>query len=524
MRQRDHFTDLQLLGKALDQLCPEQLCDAVYADWLLQLNSPPHLALLQVRELLLHRGALAANYLAELAQNADDACNGREGEVRIRLEDDWLLVSNNGRKLTSLDLLGLSRFFVHASDQVVALSAETIGRFGIGFKSSYRMASEVFVRTWDSESNPFCFRLPICREEDAASHPDPRRLEAIVLRLLATQGAAFKGAHVSRLGYCTPEFLAELPPDLEHRTINLRTTDRGTLFCFHVRPDRLDDVRHAVEGEADKVYQLCPLFLRSIRLVQLGQHELVMKVTPHELTNDLTGTASAVKVELTTQSPGQKPSPSRFWRLEDADPPRLWQVAIHADRHHRLRIEKDEEGGEQGVALKDGAAYAFFPLNALKAGSWPFRFHLHLKLPTNLSRDNWNSEDAAKVEEQLRQAVRSTAAWVDARFDSMAGAKWSFEKLIESRPAQMRDNEDWAAKWANIVFEELKCVVADKAVMRSLGGRRVCATGSLCVAVSKSQAAEKAWAMLAVTPELGEAFPSFVSENGGLWRRGSQPG
>ena len=128
------FETWEQLAKALDKLTPEQRCDAVYADWLLQLHSPAHQALLQIRNLLIGQGALAANYLAELAQNADDAADGKDAEVRIVLDGEWLLVANHGRKATAMNLLGLSRFFVHAAGKVRELSEETIGRFGIGFK------------------------------------------------------------------------------------------------------------------------------------------------------------------------------------------------------------------------------------------------------------------------------------------------------------------------------------------------------------------------------------------------------
>jgi hypothetical protein len=144
-----HFNDWEKLGEALDWLTPEQRCDATYADWLLQLNTPARQALLQVRNLLIGQGALAANYLAELAQNADDASDGSEAHIRVVPEGDWLFVSNNGRKITSSNLLGLCRFFVYSGKQVVDLNERTIGRFGIGFKASYRIASEVFVHTWD---------------------------------------------------------------------------------------------------------------------------------------------------------------------------------------------------------------------------------------------------------------------------------------------------------------------------------------------------------------------------------------
>ena len=46
------FETWEQLAEALDGLTPEQRCDAVYADWLLQLHSPTHQALLQIRNLL----------------------------------------------------------------------------------------------------------------------------------------------------------------------------------------------------------------------------------------------------------------------------------------------------------------------------------------------------------------------------------------------------------------------------------------------------------------------------------------
>jgi hypothetical protein len=55
------FETWEQLAKALDKLTPEQRCDAVYADWLLQLHSPAHQALLQIRNLLIGQGAMPAN-------------------------------------------------------------------------------------------------------------------------------------------------------------------------------------------------------------------------------------------------------------------------------------------------------------------------------------------------------------------------------------------------------------------------------------------------------------------------------
>jgi hypothetical protein len=55
------FETWEQLAKALDKLTPEQRCDAVYGDWLLQLHSPAHQALLQLRNLLTGQGAMPAS-------------------------------------------------------------------------------------------------------------------------------------------------------------------------------------------------------------------------------------------------------------------------------------------------------------------------------------------------------------------------------------------------------------------------------------------------------------------------------
>lgn len=49
------------LAKARDMLTPEQRCDAVYADWLVQLNGASHPALLQIRNLLIVLGVDGAS-------------------------------------------------------------------------------------------------------------------------------------------------------------------------------------------------------------------------------------------------------------------------------------------------------------------------------------------------------------------------------------------------------------------------------------------------------------------------------
>lgn len=480
-----HLMDWNGLAAALSRLTPEQRCDAIYLDWLLQLNSPARLALLQVRNLLIGRGALAANYLAELAQNANDAYDeepeGDKGaQVRIVLDGEWLFVSNNGRKVTPLNLLGLSRFFVHAAGGIVELNEQTIGRFGIGFKSCYRIASAVFVHTWD-EAGQFGFRLPICREGDDESRYDSTRLEHLIGKLQAVGEADLDPnlRNQNWLGYCTPEFSSELPPDLSEKTKLIRS-GRGTLFCFRIRPDKLAEVQSRISGQAHEVYELCPLFLPKVRLVQLGRHVLRMKEKRPDASNSLPGQVNAVKVELTTESEGERPSNSRFWCLKSAD--ESWQVALHADSEFRLKVGQEED--EHGTTIKDGAAYAFFPLNAVTK-TWPFRLHLHIDLPTNLARDDWNPDEAAQVQHQIGRAVAGVAAWLEHHTDKWH-PDWRFESLAARKPNQ---NETWAWQiWSCLCQERNR-----NKLVRSLDGGFVSAESTKGIYLVERSEVTAAW-------------------------------
>lgn len=502
--EHEDLSNWEGVGRALDRLTPEERCDAIYADWLLRLNDNRGL-ILPVRNLLIGQGALAANYLAELAQNADDASDRKEAHLRIVLVDDWLLVANNSRKISSANLLGLCRFFVHAAGQTVALDEQTIGRFGIGFKACYRIASEVVVRSWDARG-AFAFRLPICREGDAASLPEPARLERLLTRLNARRRRPLDAAvrDINCLGYCTPEFVPELPPKLAEYAAALPKTSRGTLFCFHVRPERLEEVRNRVDGPAHGIYELCPLFLPNLRLVQVGATELRMNVAPHKAADDLPGRVEAERVTLVIRSlaeDGGTQSHSRFWRLRGTAP-RRWQIALHANHEHRLRVEREDD--ERGATLKDGAAYAFFLLNAVSAG-WPFRFHLHVAAPTNLARDNWNPDDASIVEREQSEALDSMAAWLEVHPNKWHDA-WSVDSLLSRRPAQ---NERW--EWA--LWQQLKRQRAQRRLVRGIAGDLVPGEGVRCVCVEIGKEPHLAWKeLLSKTPQTERLFPLSAAE------------
>ena len=478
-----HLADWTGLAQALDRLSEGQRCDAIYIDWLLRLNDNRTL-ILPIRDFLIGQGALSANYLAELAQNADDAADGQEAEIRIVPNGEWLFVCNNGRKITSLNLLGLSRFFVHSAGKVVELNDQTIGRFGIGFKSCYRIASEVFVFTKDTKGE-YGFRLPICREGDAESRWDAGRLTSLLHKLgqVGVNNIEAEVQSLRCLGYCTPEFSTELRTDLADKMHPLRLGDRGTVFCFRIRPDRREEVRRKISGQAHELYELCPLFLPNVRTVQLAQNTMEMKPTRHNPANDLAGKVKAVKVELTTRTPGQDSSTSRFWRLESHNPEDLWQVALHADSDHRLRVER--EADERGTTLKDGAAYAFFPLNAV---SWPFRLHLHLKLPTNLARDNWNHDERDQIEEQIRRAVIGVSSWLEAHGDKWH-PNWQVPSLVIRQPNQ---NETWAWRF----WQDFQVEIKTRKLLRTVNGQPVNSNDARTVQLIARDAARENWSQL----------------------------
>ncbi|MBN9688984.1 MAG: ATP-binding protein [Verrucomicrobia bacterium] len=490
---RADFTNWDKVSALLARLTPEQRCDSVYAEWLHQLQSSSGQILLSVRNDLISHGALAANYLAELAQNADDASDGKPAEVRIVFTGEWLLVANNGRKITPKNLLGLCRFFVHFGREAVQLDKETIGRFGIGFKSSYRIASEVFVETWERGVERFAFRLPICHPDRPESQPEPTRLAWIREHLRgAGSDISEETCRVEHLGLCTPEFVEELPDAIREQAKNLQAPERGTVFCFHLHEEGRQEVAGRITGEASEVYELCPLFLPNLFLVQRGQAELSRQLKDPDANDSIPGTVEARRVVLTTRLPGQRRANSCFWRLRGLADGDKWQIAVHTDSQFRLSVAR-VSGEEEETSVKDGAAYAFFPLNAVNA-AWPLRLHLHLDLPTELSRRDWNHEratDRDAVEAQIRRAIAGLAAWLE-RHPDKRHDDWRLEDLVERVPER---NELWACAVWDALLHETK----SRRVLRVLDGSFAAAEGearTVSVALLDKEEARRAWAAL----------------------------
>lgn len=485
------FTDWSRVSELLGNLTPEQRCDAVYAEWLHQLQSSSGPILLSVRNDLVSHGALAANYLAELAQNADDASDGQPAEIRIKLLDDWLLVTNSGRKVTPKNLLGLCRFFVHfgrEAAEAVQLDRETIGKFGIGFKSSYRIASEVFVETWD-DVEQFAFRLPICHPDRPLSYPEPTRLAWIREHLrLAGSHISDETCHVKNLGLCTPEFSECLPEAVREEAKKLQSRERGTAFCFHLHAAGQKEVAARMTGESGEIYELCPLFLPNLARVQRGEAELSRELKSVAANDGVPGAVEARQVILTTAVPGRRKANARFWRLRGLASEDRWQLALHTDSQFRLSVTrvKDEE---EGSSVKDGAAYAFFPLNDVNS-QWPLRLHLHLDLPTILSRGNWNGAANSGAErdmvlDQIQRAIVGLASWLKSH-PGKRHDNWRIEDLVERVPER---SELWArAAWEALLKESRRCEI-----IPDLDGTFVNVAGAVCVELLDRKEARNAW-------------------------------
>lgn len=492
-----HFeTTVERLEEALGWLTPEQLCDAFYGDWLLQLHDVGGYAQLQVRSLLIGQGALAANYLAELGQNADDAFDEREGaEVRLLVEGDWLLVANNGRRVTPGNLRGLSRFFIHSGGKVRELNAETIGRFGIGFKSCYRIASEVLVRSWDARDE-IIFRLPISKVDEQLSWPEEARLGRVAERL--RQVGTPVGAELltnDKLGYCTPEFLPTLPPSLPAIAAELQRFKRGTLFAFHLHAAGATEVRARISGQEHELYELCPLFLPKVRTVQLGASELKMSESDHDEADGLPKRVEARFVTLTTARSGAT-SRDRFWRLKGLAKEDHWQIALHADSRKLLNFKNDDDAA---FSLREGGAYAFFPLNDANRDFF-FRFHLHLDLPTNLSRGDWNAEERENVREQIGRAIDALAEWLETH-SVKRHADWQIEGLFRGEPHE-------GAVWSHEIFTRLKLALRERPLLRTLWGGWRRAPEALAVRLATAGTARRAWRDLcAAAAHVGDRFP-----------------
>lgn len=403
-----NLADWPQVADVLNRLTSSQKCHAIYADWLLQIHSPAGPASIQLRDLLLGQGALAANYLAELAQNADDA--GAK-TLNIAIEDGWLFVANNGRSLSSLNLLGLCRFFIHSNGQVVGLTPDTIGQFGIGFKSCHRVAEEVLVWTWDAHSE-WGFRLPISQSVGEFSRPNRERLKNVVEALRQAGAPIDEVRPPDQLGHCTPESIVtepdQIPVGLLERARQFKkdNPENGIWFALRLRDGQRKETENRIQGQLNTVYELCPLFLNHLRTVTVQNQNL--KMVSGKTIGKPAGTTSARRVTLEITNDRGETRRDRFITLAPSRNPD-WKVALPADSDFRLKNPTADR-----FSIRSGGAYAYFPLPAL---DWPWHVHLHIAAPTNLARSDWNPSEHVTVTRKLAAASQALAEWTTINHD-----------------------------------------------------------------------------------------------------------
>lgn len=471
-----HFDSYELLDEALSWLSDEQRCDALYADHIVELGGVSVNEKLAIRNLVVGQGALDANYLAELAQNADDASDGKPAEVNVRLQDGWLLFGNNGRKITAGNLRGLTRFFTH--DQPI--TEETIGRFGIGFKSCYRIATEVFVLSRDTDG-AFVFRLPISKPEYPESLPDRARLRRIV-DALRSQGVSVPDANLSddRLGYCTPEFVEDLPEHLRDLAEALTGDSRGSLFCLHLHARGRSDVEERLPAPKELFTEVCPLFLPHLVKVSVGQHTLSLHRNQRQQVDCIAGLCDARRVVLTSENEGEPPVRQRLWVFTGTAAGDVWQLALHADSDSRI-VKPPAHG-----IIASGGAYAFFPLSD-ENRSWPVDIHLHVNCPTTLSRGSWSEDDRSNVDDQVRRSAEALATWLEVSEPRLHG-QWSVHDLFRRQPE--------ARSTAGVFYEALVAAGREHHIYRTLWGTRANSGSAVSLSVNGADGFQQSWAGL----------------------------
>jgi hypothetical protein len=477
----------QDVARELDKLSPAAQCHAIYADWLLQLHKPGGDTQIQIRNLLLGQRALDANYLAEFAQNADDA---GALALEVRLEDGWLLVANSGCSLSPLNLLGLCRFFIHSDGQIVGLTEQTIGKFGIGFKSCHNVSEEVVIQTWGRDGT-WGFRLPISESRTAESLPRPELLQRIADALAEVGSSLGTLREQHLLGHCTPESLNQpskfIPESIAKRVEEFRSTNRnqGVAFALRIRTERYAETEKRVQTQLDAVYELCPLFLNNLRLVSLqGRHLRMVMGEQIGTDNEL---ASARRVTLEIKTDEGETRNDRVIALSPKNKAAKWRIALPADSDTKLKAPSAEQ-----YSLRSGGAYAFFPLQAVNA-QWPWTIHLHLSLDTNLARSDWNTNNQHEIESELGKAAHAAAVWSSAN-QSLWHVSWQPCDVLSSG-----DHNIPANTWAGLFKDTFSSALKEQQSIRTLwdGYTTTAEAKGLQFDLLNGDIARQAWSRLA---------------------------
>ena len=180
---------------------------------------------------------LLNQFVHEFIQNAEDA--GAE-HCRFVFEEDRILVFNNGRAFTQENLYAICSF--RESDKAGHQRGLQIGKFGVGFKSVFRVSRSPLVVTWDeSMTAPLAFRFFVPGEYDREYHS---RLEGEApFRFSPRVPESERDDFPTRMGYLFP---MPVPLEGELRTTwddQRRGATRGSMFFLRLRSDLTPEQR-----------------------------------------------------------------------------------------------------------------------------------------------------------------------------------------------------------------------------------------------------------------------------------------
>jgi len=110
-----------------------------------------------------------------------------------------------------------------------------------------------------------------------------------------------------------------------------------------------------------------------------------------------------------------------------------WQLALHSDSDHKLSVKR-VTGDEDSTCVKNGAAYAFFPLNGVSDNNgWLLNLH-YTSICYRAFPPYWNhqrAEDRDRVETQIRRAAAGLASWLE-KHPEIRHVDWRLEDLRDS--------------------------------------------------------------------------------------------
>jgi len=473
------------VAEILRELNPEQRCDAIYADWLLQLHHPGNEAQIQIRDLLLGQGAMDAHYLAELVQNADDAGAKR---VEIHYDGGWLFFGNNGRPLSPLNLLGLTRFFIHSNGEIVGLTAETIGRFGIGFKACHCIAEEMLIQSVSPDSSDsFGFRIPICSAGTANSTSEPMRLGSIYARWNKLFPGQNPTNDPTRLGHCTPEFSKDpkshLPQSLQERITGFleQCKEGGVWFAMRLHESGRKDAEQRINQAGCGLNEIAPLFLRNLKQITVNNTSL--RVAKGKAIGKLGGGVLAHRLNIELSDSAAQIRNERFIIFEVENGGGKWRLALPANSDSLLA-----KPDPLTRVLGEGGLYAFLPLAGVQ---WPHRCHLHIDLPPNLARSDWNKDQVSNVNREVSDLGLRMVDWLSNNTD-LWHPDWQPSRLL-NRVTGENQTTRVAREFVDTFILHFK----DKRMVRSVWGTLVSIKDARELKLDTGPAVTRAWSELA---------------------------